>query len=260
MLDREVTKRIAEADRGGGADRKDIIGSLLKAADPESGRKFTRKELIDQISLMFLAGHETSATALSFALYLIAMRPDIQERMHAEAVAAIGDGRPEFAHIRQLRLTRDVFRETLRLYPTLPLLGRDSTRPQQVGGKTVRAGMLVLISPWLIQRHEKLWDNPDGFDPDRFSRPETKESIRSAYLPFGAGPRVCVGASFATQEGVLILATLARHFRFELVEGHVPKPIARLTLRSENGVRLRIFARDAASSDPAMGMTEPAEA
>ncbi|MDP9137188.1 MAG: cytochrome P450, partial [Pseudomonadota bacterium] len=98
-----------------------------------------------------------------------------------------------------------------------------------------------------IQRHTKLWDRPDVFDPDRFSDPESKESQRSAYIPFSAGPRVCLGASFAMQEGMLILAYLARHFRFEPVEGHTPKPIARLTLRSENGVRLKVFRREGAA-------------
>jgi cytochrome P450 len=109
--------------------------------------------------------------------------------------------------------------------------------------KTVKPGEIIFVSPWLIQRHTKLWDRPDVFDPDRFSDPASKESQRSAYLPFSAGPRVCLGASFAMQEGMLILAYLSRHFRFEPVADHTPKPIARLTLRSENGVRLRVFRR-----------------
>ena len=139
-----------------------------------------------------------------------------------------------------------MFRETLRLYPTLPLLGRDATRTEQMRDKrTVKRGSLIFISPWLIQRHQKLWDRPDEFDPDRFSRPETKESVRCAYIPFSTGPRVCLGASFAMQEGVLILAYLVRHFEFKPAEGHTPEPLARLTLRAENGIRLHVHRRKA---------------
>jgi cytochrome P450 len=242
LLDRDVEARLRES-ASGAPPKADILGSLLKAVDPETGDKFSRKELVDQIALVFMAGHETSASALAFGLYLIAMRPDIQERMHREATAAFGDREPEFSDMRHLKLTRDVLRETLRLYPTLPLLGREATRPEQMRSRSIKPGSLIFVSPWIIQRHRKLWDRPDEFDPDRFARPETKESVRCAYLPFSAGPRVCLGASFAMQEGVLILAYLVRHFRFEPVPGHTPAPVARLTLRAENGVRLKVSRR-----------------
>ncbi len=173
------------------------------------------------------------------------MRPDIQERMHTEAVAVFGDRQPEYADLRNLRLARDVFRETLRLYPPVAVMSRQASETAAFRDKTVRAGELIFVSPWLIQRHTRLWDRPDVFDPDRFSDPASKESQRNAYLPFSAGPRICPGVSFGMQEGILILAMLARHFRFEPAEGHTPKPIARLTLRSENGVRLRVYRRGA---------------
>jgi cytochrome P450 len=124
--------------------------------------------------------------------------------------------------------------------------------------KTVRPGEMIFVSPWLIQRHTRLWDRPDVFDPDRFTDPASKESQRAAYLPFSAGPRVCLGASFAMQEGMLILAYLTRHFRFEPVEGHTPRPIARLTLRSENGIRLRVHKR-AGPPLPLGGVREDAD-
>jgi cytochrome P450 len=246
LLEQSVKDRLDEQASGKRIERKDILASLLEARDPVSGEQFTRKDLVDQISVLFLAGHETSASVLAWALYLIAMRPDIQERMHVESVAAFGDSAPEFSDMRRLRLARDVFRETLRLYPPVSFMSRDATETVQMRNKTVKPGEMIFVSPWLIQRHTKLWDRPDVFDPDRFSDPASKESQRSAYLPFSAGPRVCLGASFAMQEGMLILAYLARHFRFEPVENHTPKPIARLTLRSENGVRLRVFKRPAA--------------
>jgi cytochrome P450 len=244
LLERGVQERLDELAAGAGAERKDILASLLEATDPESGEKFSRKDLVDQISVLFLAGHETSASVLAWALYLIAMRPDIQERLHAESVAAFADRQPEFSDMRKLRLARDVFRETLRLYPPVSFMTRDASEPGMLRDKHIEPGEMIFVSPWLIQRHTKLWDRPDVFDPDRFSDPASKESQRSAYLPFSAGPRVCLGASFAMQEGMLILAYLARHFRFVPVEGHTPRPIARLTLRSENGIRLKVFKRE----------------
>jgi cytochrome P450 len=249
LLEDSIEERIREQASGRKIERKDILSSLLDARDPVSGEKFTRQDLVDQISVLFLAGHETSASVLAWALYLIAKRPDIQDRMHAEAVAAFGARAPEFSDMRRLRLARDVFRETLRLYPPVSFMIRDATEPTRMRDKEIKPGEMIFVSPWLIQRHELLWDRPDVFDPDRFSDPASKESQRSAYIPFSAGPRVCLGASFAMQEGMLILAYLTRHFRFEALESHTPKPIARLTLRSENGVRLRVFRRGAAEAD-----------
>jgi cytochrome P450 len=241
LLASALDERLDAAD---GAERKkDILSSLLEARDPDTGQPFSRKELVDQIGIMFLAGHETSAAALGWALYLIAMRPDIQERMHHEAVAVFGDRLPEFRDIKHLRLTRDVFRETLRLYPPVSFIPRDATEKATMRDKLVKAGSILFVSPWLLHRHRKFWSHPDDFDPDRYLEAASKQSVRSAYIPFSAGPRVCLGAAFAMQEGVLLLAYLARHFRFEPVEGHVPVPVARLTLRSENGIRLRVFRR-----------------
>jgi cytochrome P450 len=137
--------------------------------------------------------------------------------------------------MRRLKLARDVFRETLRLYPPVSFMSRDATEPTTMRDKEIKPGEMIFLSPWLIQRHVTLWDRPDVFDPDRFSDPASKESQRSAHFPFSAGPHVCLGASFAMQEGILILACLARHFRFEALPNHTPRPLARLTLRSENG-------------------------
>ena len=142
-----------------------------------------------------------------------------------------------------MKLTRDVFRETLRLYPPVPFVPRDVTRDEVIRDKKVKRGSTIFVSPWLMHRHRNYWKAPDTFDPDRFSRDEEKEAIRTAYMPFSEGPRVCLGASFAMQEGAIILAMLARHFEITPVEGHVPKPIARLSLRSENGVFVRLAKR-----------------
>ena len=158
LLERGVQDRLDEQASGEKVERKDILASLLVARDPVSGEQFTRKDLVDQISVLFLAGHETSASVLAWALYLIAMRPDIQERLHAESVAAFGDRAPEFSDMRRLRLARDVFRETLRLYPPVAFMSRDATREVKLRNKAVKPGEMMFVSPWLIQRHTKLWD------------------------------------------------------------------------------------------------------
>jgi cytochrome P450 len=242
-LARMVRKRFELLEANPETKPQDILQSLIEARDGD-GSKFTEKELIDQIAVMFLAGHETSASALSWALYLIAQDRDVQDRMQAETELAFGqEGGLQPRHFKFLKLTRDVFRETLRLYPPVSFVPRDITVPETMRGKNLKKGSAIFISLWLMQRHREIWKNPDTFDPDRFSRDDEKEAIRSAYMPFSQGPRVCLGASFALQEAAIILSMIARHYDIAPVEGHVPKPVARLTLRSENGIRLRLRKR-----------------
>lgn len=242
-LARMVRRRFEQLEAHPEKKPQDILQSLIEARDVD-GSSFTEKELIDQIAVMFLAGHETSASALSWALYLIAQDRDVQERMHAETrLAFLSDGNFRPAQFKHLKLTRDVFRETLRLYPPVSFVPRDITVPETMRGKNLKKGSAIFISLWLMQRHREIWKNPDTFDPDRFSRDEDKEAIRSAYMPFSQGPRVCLGASFALQEAAIILSMIVHHYQIAPVEGHVPKPVARLTLRSENGIRLRLRKR-----------------
>jgi len=235
---------------------EDILATLLRVRDEHTGQGFSFDELVDQVAMLFLAGHETSASALSWSLHLLANAPEVQERLHAEALAGLPALVNDPGRIKDLDLARNVFRETLRLFPPVGFLARQSAQTCSMRDKTVPKGASVVVSPWLIQRHRALWARPDEFDPDRFdSQGEagvstdaalpTRESLRNAYLPFGMGPRVCIGAAFALQEATLILATLAQSFRFEPVPGHVPEPVGRLTIRAENGIRLKVFARDA---------------
>lgn len=236
-----------EADSGG----EDILGALLKARDPDTGQPLPFAELVNQVSMLFMGGHETSATGMSWAVYLLANRDDIQQRLHAEALAHVDALDADPSRFKELTLARNVFREALRLFPPISFMARQANHCQAMRDKTVPQGASVIISPWLIHRHRQLWADPDAFDPDRFERteatgegPSTKESLRTGYIPFGMGPRVCIGAAFAQQEATLVLATLARHFRFEPVPGHVPEPVGRLTLRSGNGIVLKVFARE----------------
>lgn len=239
-LARRVDERLKAREFGEPAG-DDLLDALIESRD-EQGVGFTRDELVDEVSVMFLAGHETSASALAWAFYLIANSPDIQERLHAEIDKTIGDGTLERSHFRKLPLVRNVFRETLRLYPPITFVPRKTTQTENWRDKVLKPDVTIFASLWLLHRHRHVWENPDGFDPDRFDTPEGKQASRDAYLPFSIGPRVCIGASFAMQEAAIVIAVLLQKFHFLPTE-HVPRPISKLTLRSENGIELIVTPR-----------------
>lgn len=243
LLAKTIRKRYDAHQRGEPASHQDILQSLLEIRDPEDGSAFTFDELVDQVAMLFLAGHETSASALSWTLFLIAKCPDIQERLHQEARHILKDDEPNFKNIHQHKLIRNVFRETMRLYPPVGFLTfRKSVGENKLGEHAVPEGSPVAVSPWLTHRHRELWDRPDEFDPDRFDK--SGEMQTCSFIPFGQGPRICIGAAFAMQEAMLILASLVRNFRFETGPGPDPTPTARLTIRSLEGIRLHIRKRD----------------
>ena len=219
----------------------DLATKIMTTTDPETGETFDVSEMVDQVAIFFLAGHETSASALAWALYLLALYPDWQDAVAAEAAQMT----PDFARLATLKTTRDVFRETLRLYPTVPMMVRETIQQETFRKRKVRRGAQVVLSPWHLHRHTRLWDDPDGFDPGRWRDPATKMAQRDAYLPFSAGPRVCTGAGFAMIEGVVLLALLVRAYRFEVVTELPPVPVAHLTVRAKDGIWLRIEPRDA---------------
>jgi cytochrome P450 len=232
----------------GADDGVDILASLLAARDPARGEPFGFTEIVDQVCMLFLAGHETSASALGWSLYLLAIHPEIQETVHAE-VRSVFDSEPRgVGRIKKLTQVRDVFRESLRLYPPVGFLPRECRQGMMMRGKHMAAGAAVMVSPWLIHRHEEFWDEPNRFDPGRFARGGAKVPLRDAYLPFGSGPRVCIGAAFALQEAVLVLAELLARYRFQLATGFTPEPVGRLTIRSENGMQLVLQARNGAGA------------
>ena len=198
--------------------------------------------MVDQVAIFFLAGHETSASALAWALWLLAASPDWQDRVAAEAGGLVPDT-PDFAAATRLPVARAVFREAMRLYPPVPMMVRQTTRTEAFRGRTLPVGTQVVLSPWHLHRHERLWDTPDAFDPDRWSRPEGRASARDAYIPFSAGQRVCPGAGFAMIEGPLMLAMICRDLRVS--RGSVdPVPVARLTVRGRDGIRVRLTRRN----------------
>ncbi len=232
-----VGAALADAGRG-----PDIVGDLIAARDPETGEPFSREELIDQIGVFFLAGHETTASVLTWTFFILSQRPDIRERMRAEIAEVAGEGEITLQHVKRLEFTRDVFREALRLYPPITFIPRVAAQDVEVAGVGARKGAMIMIAPWTIHRHRELWRDADRFDPDRFADPAQKRSVAEAYLPFGMGPRICVGAAFATIESGLILARLVRAFDFEALEPDRVRPVARLTTRPAEEIRARVRA------------------
>jgi len=218
----------------------DLATKIMTTPDPVTGETFSPEEMVDQVAIFFLAGHETSASALAWALYLMALYPDWQAKVAAEAQAL---ERCDFAVISKLGITRDVFRETLRLYPPVPMLVRETMQDERFRDRLAARGSQLVISPWHLHRHERLWDRPDEFDPARWHTENGKSCQRDAYIPFSAGARVCTGAGFAMVEGVLILARLLRDFEVEVIEGRDPVPVAHLTVRARDGIWLNLRKR-----------------
>ena len=219
----------------------DLATKIMTTRDPVTGDRFTTEEMVDQVAIFFLAGHETSASALAWALYLLALYPQVQDRVAAEA-ETLGVA-PEFASLSRLKFTRDVFREVLRLYPPVPMMVRENRCPEQMRDRAVAPGAQIVLSPWHLHRHERIWPNPDGFDPDRWQTEENRACMRDAYLPFSAGPRVCTGAGFAMVEGPLLLAMLVKTWRFAPALGRDPVPVAHLTVRAREGIWLNLSRR-----------------
>ncbi|MEL6678411.1 MAG: cytochrome P450 [Pseudomonadota bacterium] len=233
LLTRLVEARLAEI--AAGTAPNDLATRLLTTADPVTGRTFDREEMVDQVSIFFLAGHETSASALAWALYLLA-RDDVAQDRAAEEAATFATT-PDFATLRTLPFLRNVFRETLRLYPPVPMLVREAAEPQRWRGRAIARGSMVILSPWHLHRHERLWPDPDRFDPDRW----TGDTPGGAYIPFSQGPRVCPGAGLAMMEGVVLLALILADHRVS-ADGD-PVPTAHLTVRSESGIHLHVEPR-----------------
>lgn len=218
----------------------DLATKIMTTADPVTGARFDTEEMVDQVAIFFLAGHETSASALAWTLYLLATHPDWQDRLAEEAQVL---ETCDFAVMSKLRLSRDVFREALRLYPPVPMMVRESTCPERFRDRDVKPGAQLVLSPWHLHRHERLWDNPDGFDPARWGTENGQKCQREAYIPFSAGARVCTGAGFAMVEGPLILSRILRDYRVAAVPGRVPVPVAHLTVRSDRGIWLQLTRR-----------------
>ncbi|MEM8749475.1 MAG: cytochrome P450 [Pseudomonadota bacterium] len=226
------------------ADYEDIATDIISARDKRTGAPFSRKELIDQLGVFFLAGHETTASALTWAFYILASRPDVVERLRAEVENVTQGEDVDFTHIRKLNFSLAVFKETMRLYPPITFIPRVAAESTRIGKKKIKKGAMIMIAPWVIHRHHDYWKNPDSFDPDRFMPEREGEIVANAYMPFGLGPRVCVGANFATIEATLILARLVRRYDFQILNPQSVRPVARLTTRPAEEIVMQVTRRN----------------
>jgi cytochrome P450 len=223
-----------------GASFDDIAQQVVEARDDLGGRAFTREELIDQLGVLFLAGHETSASALTWVFAILATQPALVARLRAEVEEVTGGGPIEYDHIKRLTLTRNIFRETLRLYPPITFLPRVANENTTLNGYRLKKGALVMVAPWVLHRHRLYWKDPNRFDPDRFLPEREGEITSGAYIPFGIGPRICAGAAFATIEATLLIARLFRRYDWTLDAPDSIRPAARLTTRPVDQVLCRV--------------------
>ncbi|HEC1874271.1 TPA: cytochrome P450 [Campylobacter jejuni] len=227
-------------DMADNAEFEDILGSLLLVVDADTNKRFSFEEILDQVAMLFLAGHETTASSLTWTLYLLSLYPKEQEKAYEEIIQVLQGGAIEISHLRQFKYLTNIFKESLRLYPPVGFFAREAKKDTQVRDKLIKKGSGVVIAPWLIHRHEEFWTNPHGFNPSRFEG----EYKKDAYLPFGIGERICIGQGFAMQEAILILANILKTYKLELEEGFVPDVVGRLTVRSANGMRVKFSKRE----------------
>ena len=226
---------------------RDLLTHLLEALDIGGSGGLTEAEVRSNILTFIAAGHETTANTLSWALFLLSQSGEWRERVQAEADRELTG--PVDGMADRLVETRAVIEETVRLYPPIAAISRVALDRDELNGERVRAGSLIVISPYVLHRHRLLWDRPDAFDPRRFLGAAQATIDRFAYLPFGTGPRKCIGSSFALQEATLVLATIVRHFAFRLRPGHAVWPMLRVTLRPANGLPMVIAMRSLRDPD-----------
>jgi cytochrome P450 len=242
-FDRKVDLLLTERGRAPDAEPKDLLARLVAARDSETGGGMTAKEVRDQVVTIFMAGHETTSLALSWTWYLLSQHPAVEQKLHRELADVLGGRTPRNQDIASLRYTRMVIEESMRLYPPAHTTGRQPIKPDEILGHRIPAGAEVLIMPWLIHRKPQLWENPESFDPERFAPERAAERPRFAYIPFGAGPRICIGAAFAMTEAILILATIAQRYRLRLKAGHPIEPQGLITLRPRYGMQMILERR-----------------
>jgi cytochrome P450 len=219
---------------------QDLMHRLIAARDPESGQAMDDEQLIDNLLTFYLAGHETTAKVLTWTLYLLARSPQWTAAVHEE-IDRVTLGAPvEAAHIDRLVLIQQVLKEAMRLYPPVPMMSRQAVADTQIGEHAIPSGASILMPIYVIHRHARRWESPDVFDPTRFAAGNEDAIPRYQYMPFGAGPRICIGMSFALMESTAMLATFLRHARFETVAGHDPTPVARVTLMPKGGMPMKV--------------------
>jgi cytochrome P450 len=227
------------------AGPRDLLDRLIAATDTETGLRMTNEEVRDEVIIIFLAGHETSALAATYVWYLLSLHPDEEAKLHAELDAVLGGRVPTYDDLEKLAYTRMVIDEAMRLYPPAPILtGRVAREADEICGRAIATGTEIVILPWVVHRHRTLWHDPDRFEPERFSRERSATRPRFAYLPFGGGPRICIGAQLALTEVALLVATIAQRYRLKLVPGQDIVLRHRVTMRPRDGIRMQLERRN----------------
>jgi len=237
----ETIYRIIEERRRSGQDRGDLLSMLLSARDEEGdGGQMTDLQVRDEVMTIFLAGHETTANALSWTWYLLSQNQGVEAKLHEELDAVLEGRAPNVEDVPRLRYTEMVLAESMRLYPPAWAIGRLALKDHEVGGYTIPAKALVLLSPYVTQRDARYFSDPARFDPERWT-PEAREARpQFAYFPFGGGARRCIGEGFAWMEGILLIASLARNWRMRLVPDHRVETLPVITLRPKHGMRMTV--------------------
>jgi cytochrome P450 len=245
-LDQIIYGLIAER-RASGQDTGDLLSMLLLAQDDDAqlgkARQMTDKQVRDEALTLLIAGHETTANALTWTWYLLSQNPEAEARMHKELESVLAGALPTFDDVARLPYTTGVFAETLRLYPPAWAIGRRAREEYSIGDYTIPAKSILLMSPWVVHRDPRWWPEPEHFRPERWTPEAAEKRPKFAYFPFGGGTRVCIGERFAWAEGVLVLATLAQHWEMRLVPGHPVATQAVITLRPKHGMKMTLESR-----------------
>jgi cytochrome P450 len=241
-LERLLLSIITER-RKSGEDRGDLLSMLLRAQDEESGRRMSDSQLRDEMMTLFMAGHETTANTLAWAWFLLSGHPEAEGRLHDELEQVLGGRSPTVADLPRLPYTESVINETLRVYPTVWMLGREAIEPLELGGYPIPVGTTIFMPQWVIHRDGRWFDDPEDFRPERWQGGLMQRIHRYAYFPFGGGPRICIGNNFALMEAALVLATIAQKFRLRLAPDANVTPLATITLRPAHGVKVVLSKR-----------------
>lgn len=243
-LDAEVARLIAERARNLEGGPQDLLSRLVAAQDGESGVGMTPSEVRDQVITIFVAGHETTAVAMTWVWYLLSQHPAEEARLHAELDSVLGGRTPTQQDLPKLPFTRMIIDEAMRLYPPAPgLSARRAEAADTICGQAIPKGAMVVVMPWVLHRHEQLWDRPERFEPERFSPARSVGRARFGYLPFGGGPRVCIGMAMALTEATIILATLAQRYRLDLAPDQTIELLPRITLRPKTPIKMILRRR-----------------
>jgi cytochrome P450 len=242
-FDRVVDRLIKERSRDPGSYPKDLLARLVAARDEQTGSGMTAQEVRDHVITIFLAGHETTAMALTWTWFLLSQHPLVEAKLHAEIDAVLGGRVPTHEDLAKLVYARMVIDESMRIYPPVHTIARQAIGEDILVGQRIPKGSTIMIAPWLLHRHVKLWDNPSVFDPERFSPERSSGRARFSYLPFGGGKRICIGAAFSLAEGTILLATLAQRYRLHLAPGHRVEPQGLITLRARYGMKMLLQPR-----------------